>query len=324
MIDANCFNPAGLPYQFIASSPVAGTVVVPFPNVPSNNNPCSSTLTLTVGGLVGPSTSFPTNIFDYVGITSTPGNRGYVLVNVLGVTSGFGDAASATAHSPGFPGPGFPEPVVGHAAASGASPSPMTSPPVWIADAAGAVDAYDAPFYGSMGGTPLNSPVVGIASTPDHGGYWLVATDGGVFSFGDAGFYGSVPGALKPGQSLNQPIVGIASTADGKGYWMVASDGGVFAFGDAPFWGSMGGKALNKPIVGVSGNTLGGYWLVASDGGIFSFNAAFEGSLGSIVLNAPITGMAATDDGKGYWMLAADGGVFAFGDAPFWGSRAGS
>ena len=38
---------------------------------------------------------------------------------------------------------------------------------------------------------PLNAPIVGIAATPDGGGYWLVAADGGVFSFGDAHFYGS-------------------------------------------------------------------------------------------------------------------------------------
>jgi hypothetical protein len=30
---------------------------------------------------------------------------------------------------------------------------------------------------------------------PDGKGYWLVASDGGVFTFGDAGFFGSVPGS---------------------------------------------------------------------------------------------------------------------------------
>ena len=52
----------------------------------------------------------------------------------------------------------------------------------------------DAQYYGSMGGKPLNNPVVGIASTPDGGGYWEVASDGGVFAFGDAQFYGSMGG----------------------------------------------------------------------------------------------------------------------------------
>jgi len=74
---------------------------------------------------------------------------------------------------------------------------------------------------------------VGIAATPDGQGYWLVASDGGVFTFRDAAFYGST-GAVH----LNEPIVGIAATPDGQGYWLVASDGGVFTFGDASFMGS--------------------------------------------------------------------------------------
>ena len=86
-----------------------------------------------------------------------------------------------------------------------------------------------------------------MAATPDGKGYWLVATDGGIFSFGDAQFYGST-GNLK----LNKPIVGITGTPDGRGYWMVASDGGVFSFGDAQFYGSTGNIKLNKPIVGMA------------------------------------------------------------------------
>src|SRR3984885_11859436 len=123
-----------------------------------------------------------------------------------------------------------------------------------------------AQFYGSMGGKPLNKPVVGLASTPDNKGYWEVASDGGIFSFGDANFHGST-GSLV----LNKPIVGMAATPDGQGYWLVASDGGIFAFGDAHFFGSMGGKPLNKPIVGMAATPDGqGYWLVAAGGGIFS------------------------------------------------------
>ncbi len=163
----------------------------------------------------------------------------------------------------------------------------------------------------------LNQPVVGIASTPDGGGYWEVASDGGIFTFGNAGFYGSMGGS-----HLNRPIVGIASTRDGKGYWEVASDGGVFSFGDATFHGSTGNIALNRPIVGMASTPSGGgYWMVASDGGIFSFgDAAFHGSTGNIHLNRPVVGMAATPDGGGYWLVATDGGIFSFGDAAFHGS----
>ena len=61
-------------------------------------------------------------------------------------------------------------------------------------------------FFGSMGGTPLNKPVVGIAASPGGLGYWEVASDGGVFSFGGADFQGSMGGT-----TLNKPIVGIGA-----------------------------------------------------------------------------------------------------------------
>jgi N-acetylmuramoyl-L-alanine amidase len=177
------------------------------------------------------------------------------------------------------------------------------------------------PFGGASLGvhalTSPKAPVVGMAATPDGKGYWLVASDGGIFSFGDAQFYGST-GSI----SLNAPIVGMAATPDGKGYWLAASDGGIFSFGDAQFYGSTGSISLNRPVVGMAATPDGkGYWLVASDGGIFSFgDAQFYGSTGSISLNRPVVGMAATPDGKGYWLAASDGGIFSFGDAQFYGS----
>jgi hypothetical protein len=116
-----------------------------------------------------------------------------------------------------------------------------------------------------------------MATTPDGGGYWLVASDGGIFAYGDASFYGSTGGI-----HLNKPIVGMATTPDGGGYWLVASDGGIFAYGDAAFYGSTGGIHLNQPIVGMAPTPDGnGYWLVASDGGVFSYgDAIFYGSDG--------------------------------------------
>ena len=160
-------------------------------------------------------------------------------------------------------------------------------------------------------------PVVGMATTPLDGGYWLVAHDGGVFSFGDARFFGSTGGL-----QLNKPIVGMAAAPDGNGYWLVAADGGVFSFGAAGFHGSTGNLHLNQPIVGMAGTPDGnGYWLVAADGGVFCFgDAGFHGSTGDLHLNKPIVGMAATPDGNGYWLVASDGGVFSFGDAAFHGS----
>jgi hypothetical protein len=152
-------------------------------------------------------------------------------------------------------------------------------------------------------------------------GYWMVASDGGVFAgdapFGNAHFYGSTGNV-----HLNAPVVGMAATPDGHGYWLVASDGGIFSFGNAHFYGSTGNIHLNAPVVGMAATPDGhGYWMVASDGGIFSFgDAHFYGSTGNVHLNKPVIGMAADPNGDGYWLDASDGGVFSFGDAKFHGS----
>ncbi len=160
----------------------------------------------------------------------------------------------------------------------------------WMVGSDGGIFAMcGAPYFGSMGGTHLNKPIVGIATTPDGLGYWEVASDGGIFSFGDAAFYGSMGGS-----HLNKPIVGMASSATGNGYWLVASDGGIFTYGDAVFSGSMGGSQLNSPMVAMAANTSGsGYWTVAADGGVFSYgDAPFLGSLGAQKLFAPVVGIA--------------------------------
>ena len=180
-----------------------------------------------------------------------------------------------------------------------------------------------------------------MAATPDGGGYWLVARDGGVFGYGDAGFFGSA-GSL----ALNAPVVGMAATPDGGGYWLVAADGGIFSYGDARFcglgrvahpqragrrawrppptaaatgsWGRDGGvftygDAVFSGSAGVGpaqradrrhgGGPGGGYWLVARDGGLFSYGGApYFGSLGGTTLPGPVVGMAAAPAGGGYWL----------------------
>jgi hypothetical protein len=169
--------------------------------------------------------------------------------------------------------------------------------------------------------SPTTVPVApaGSPKPPIPEGYWLTASDGGIFAFGRAGYFGSL-GDVR----LRSPVVGMAPTPTGKGYWLVAADGGIFALGDAPFWGSAGAIQLNSPIVGMAATPKGdGYWLVAADGGIFNFGpgAPYLGSAGGTRLNSPIVGMAASPKGSGYWLVAADGGVFNFGPgARFFGS----
>ena len=177
-------------------------------------------------------------------------------------------------------------------------------------------------YVGTQDGHVVGFGAIPATPTPDRfASYRVVASDGGVFAYGNAPFYGSTGGI-----TLNKPIVGMAATPDNRGYWLVASDGGVFAYGDAGFYGSAGGTPLNRPVVGMAATPDGrGYWLVAADGGVFAYgDAGFYGSAGGTPLNRPVVGMATTPDGRGYWLVAADGGLFAYGDAGFYGSAGGT
>ncbi|MCB0992363.1 MAG: M15 family metallopeptidase, partial [Acidimicrobiales bacterium] len=104
---------------------------------------------------------------------------------------------------------------------------------------------------------------------PSGNGYWLAASDGGVFAFGDAPFRGSTGAIL-----LDQPVRAMVSTPSGGGYWLAAEDGGVFAFGDAPFLGSTGGVAPTAAVVDMIALSGDGYWLVTEAGTTVAFGTA--------------------------------------------------
>jgi hypothetical protein len=207
--------------------------------------------------------------------------------------------------------------------ASAPPPPPAPTHGYWLVGSDGGIFSFgSAGFHGSMGGIPLQRPVVGIVPTVNRGGYWLDASDGGVFSFGDTQFYGSIPGlGLHPAgsgfpNSLNAPIVGMVPSHDQGGYFMVASDGGVFAFGDAKFAGSCPGiGGCSGAAVAVMPDASGnGYWLVTASGSVYTFgDAPYFGAPGGQA--SPITSAVATPEGKGYWILDGNGQVFAYGDA---------
>jgi hypothetical protein len=97
-----------------------------------------------------------------------------------------------------------------------------------------------------------------MAATKTGKGYWLVAADGGLFTFGDAAFHGSL-GSLR----LVSPIVAMARTPSGGGYWMVARDGGVFALGNAHYYGRVSLDASARAADIARRPTGDGYWVVA-------------------------------------------------------------
>ena len=95
----------------------------------------------------------------------------------------------------------------------------------------------DAKPYGDVRNEP---PITGIDSTPTGKGYYIVAADGGVLSFGDAKFYGSTGGNKPGGHNLTGIAISIDANRNINGYWLVADDTTVLTFGDAPFWGPPG------------------------------------------------------------------------------------
>jgi hypothetical protein len=222
------------------------------------------------------------------------------------------------------------------------------------------VTAQTSPTLSQLVGTPI---AVSILPSPTAAqGYWLVARDGGIFSY-NRSFFGST-GSIK----LNKPIVGMATTNDENGYWMVGADGGIFAFGDAPYVGSLPADHISASnvVAIVSDPTTDGYYIIGADGSVWNFDApqlgnlpffgfhvknivgaaltpddkgmylagadgkvyvllgdgTFQGDASSVPLNAPIVGMAVDPLTGGYWLLGKDGGVFSYG-APFYGSTGG-
>jgi hypothetical protein len=149
--------------------------------------------------------------------------------------------------------------------------------------------------------------------------------------FGDAGFYGSIPGlGIAPAgsglpHSLNAPIVGMVPSADGKGYFLVGADGGVFTFGSARFEGScpaIGGCPGGPAVAVVPDATGNGYWLVTAGGDVQPFgDAAAYGGPGPI--GAPVVAAVRSFDGGGYYILQGNGEVYSYGDAVYYGGAYG-
>ena len=226
-------------------------------------------------------------------------------VSPSGAVMGFQNAALVTADANGsigitvagyfaVTGGNYVQGIVQHFEVAGSSST--------LADAPGGWPQFhhDPQLSGFVGGgTPLGR--CDRPAAAQHG-YLTVASDGGIFAFGQD-FCGSTGGL-----TLNQPVVGATAVPGQGGYWLVAADGGIFSYGDAGFYGSTGSLHLNQPVVGMAPTPDGkGYWLVASDGGIFSYgDAGFYGSAAGVP-QQDIVGMAPTPDGLGYWEVSTTG-----------------
>jgi hypothetical protein len=171
--------------------------------------------------------------------------------------------------------------------------------------APGSIAAFgNATFLGAPAGHSRD--IVGITVSGSGQGYWAVGSGGGVFSYGDARFLGSLASDHRSRQ-----MAGIAATPSGDGYWLASKDGDVFSFGDAKFYGSLGNEELRSTVVGIAALPDGrGYWLATANGGVYTFgDARYYGSLGNTIVKQAIVGIAASPTGRGYWLATAGGGV---------------
>ena len=127
-----------------------------------------------------------------LGSVATPTGQGYWMVASDGGIFSFGDAkfAGSMGDKP------LDKPVISMAA-------DPDGHGYWLVASDGGIFAFDAPFYGSMGGTRLTKPISGIV--PGTAGYLMVAQDGGIFAFGNVPFHGSL-GKAPPAN----PVIAVA------------------------------------------------------------------------------------------------------------------
>ena len=166
----------------------------------------------------------------------------------------------------------------------------------------------------------LNAPIVGMVPSNDDGGYFMVASDGGVFAFGDAHFAGSCPGIGGCSGAA------VAVMPDARKRLLVGhKDGNVYAFGDAHNFGGPGAQTV--PVTSaVRTPDGGGYWILFANGVIAPYGDAgnYGQAAGAFGGLNPATAIFTTSDGDGYWIASAIGTVDKYGDAPNDGGMSGT
>ena len=233
-----------------------------------------------------------------IGIVAVPDGPGYAIADNDGSVVVAGESAAAAAPIPTHPAVGAARAATGGfwVASSDGGVTDIGAPPTWAPLVVSvwcnrwwaSVPARPATATGSSPPTAASSASATPTSTarpapststnpssawpprPTGNGYWLVASDGGIFSFGDARFYGST-GAIR----LNQPVVGMAATPTATATGSSPPTAASSAFGDAHFYGSGRRSASAMPVTGIGRSPSGnGYRIVAADGGVLAFGDA--------------------------------------------------
>ncbi len=173
---------------------------------------------------------------------------------------------------------------------------------------------YTNPVEYSNDGFPKYVPDFSLSA--DAKGYWIVGTDGGVFSF-NVPFYGSRGTAID-----NAKMSSIVADPLNRGYWLFAEDGGVFTFGEVLHYGDPVGITV-APIIAAAAPPDGrGYWMTDNQGHVYAYGSAqYYGGFPAGA--SQIVDIASTRSGHGYWLLDEDGHIYSYGDAIYHGGANG-
>ncbi|GAC1332820.1 MAG: hypothetical protein NVSMB17_12410 [Candidatus Dormibacteria bacterium] len=154
------------------------------------------------------------------------------------------------------------------------------------------------------------------APPPPTHGYNMLTGPGGIYSFGDATYWGNLIDHGYPG-----PAVGLSEMPDGSGYHILTGAGGIYSFGTANgrYYGNLIDHGYPGPAtaLGVT-NTGDGYAILTSGGGFYSFGDAQGRYYGNLIDHGypgRAVSFAWTGSGRGYWILTDAGAIYSFGDA---------
>lgn len=214
-------------------------------------------------------------------------------------------------------------------AATGKPPAPTSTPPSLDPSTCSTVTTAslipNAGQYRVPGGA---IPVTG-ASTADQNGFYWVTSNGAVYTYGSANYYGGANTLT----SVPQNIVAITPTLTGDGYWLLGSDGGVFSFGDAKFYGSMPGiwhKSSSPMWYMWSGGSVKGTYRTDAYTMCNHANMCYVFAPGvtpyGVVPNLPHPGLDGTAVKSissfskwGFYTVTTKGAVYSYGDAVYRG-----
>lgn len=155
--------------------------------------------------------------------------------------------------------------------------------------------------------------ITDLAISADGKGYWLVGTDGGVFSF-NVPFYGSRGTELE-----NAKMSTMCADPLNRGYWLFGEDGGVFTFGEVSYYGDPVGHTVSPIWESAVSPDGRGYAMIDKQGHVYAYGSFPYLGGNPVGYSGNVVDIAVTSSGQGYWLVDEAGDIYTYGDAPYHG-----